>query len=159
MKKNVFIATLVFILSGCGMGKSVFKDAANWVPADFNPKECILLVQEFPGDSKKANNELQGLLDSTYKGQFEIVSKKTIEEGEGKYGDTKFYRYAVLWERRYTQWSSASSSSKKLDIDGRFYDRNESHRFPITKDYNRDGNRSYIPFFAAVNDYLSKKAK
>jgi hypothetical protein len=99
---NVFIVSI--LVSSCAINRTASSNQLDIsvVPADFNPRQHILLIAELPVKqnsaerSEKRTKEMEGLLKEYYPYKFEIVSLKDIRVENSKYTDTSVYKYAVL---------------------------------------------------------------
>jgi len=155
MKQSLLL--LLIALSSCNISNRSYSDAAKWVPSDFEPSKSALLVEHYPGKDKW-NTSMKNFLDKKYPGKYEIVNKEDILAINGKYSDTKVYKYAVLWGTiggtSYTSFSGGGSttnfSSPKIDYSGHFLDRATGKEYPVTKKYNNYGWQGFVPFFNSV---------
>jgi hypothetical protein len=126
MKK--YIALPLIMISSCNISNRSYSDAAKWVPSDFDPSKSTLLVEHYPG-KEKSNKSMKNFIDKKYPGKYEIVNKEDILAINGKYTDTKFYKYAVLWGTiggtSYTSFTGGGTTTnfslQKLTIAGIFW--------------------------------------
>lgn len=74
----LLLLLLCYTLSGHSQifGKLTFSDSKNWIPTDFNPKNDILLIEEYPDNT--INEKMVNYLKKNYRGNYEIVSKEMI---------------------------------------------------------------------------------
>lgn len=152
---------LLFFVTACSVNNKYFSDGKNWIPADFDPAKSMLLVERYPG-KEKWNASVQEFLDKKYQGKYEIVSKEDILAINGKYSDTKVYKYAVLWgivgstsNSTFTGGPSVDYmyTNRKVDFYGHFLERATGKEYPVTKKYNNYGWKGYVPFFNSVIKY------
>jgi hypothetical protein len=97
MTKKIIITTIlpVLLFIGCNTSKMTFKNADKWIPADFNPPKTILLVEKFK-ENARMRNQMEAYMSENYSYKYEFVDKQTIDNRDGKYKDTKLYKYALI---------------------------------------------------------------
>jgi hypothetical protein len=155
-----FLLLLLIVISSCNISNRSYSDGAKWVPSDFEPSKSTLLVEHYPG-KEKWNTSMKNFLDKKYSGKYEIVNKEDILAINGKYTDTKVYKYAVLWRVigsiSHSSFSGGGTttnfSSPTIDYSGHFLDRATGKEYPVTKKYNNYGWQGYVPFFNSVIKY------
>ena len=158
MKRSILF--LLVFMSSCSASNKYFSDGKKWIPADYDPAKSVLLVEHYPG-KEKWNTSMTNFLDKKFPGKYEIVEKENILAINGKYSDTKVYKYAVLWGevggRSHTSFSGGGTttnfSSPTIDFSGHFLDRATGKEYPVTKKYNNYGSLGYIPFFNSIIKY------
>lgn len=157
---NRSILFLLIFLTACSANNKYFSDGKKWIPADYDPAKSTLLVAHYPG-KEKWNTSMINYLDKNFPGKYEIVNKEDILAINGKYSNTKVYRYAVLWKEidgtSYTSFSGGGRTtnfeSPRIDYSGHFLDRAMGKEYPVTKKYNNYGSQEYIPFFNSIIKY------
>ncbi|RPD43399.1 hypothetical protein [Paracnuella aquatica] len=140
MKKISLSLLLLFFFTLSGysqiFGKLTFSDSKSWIPIDFNPKNYILLIEQYP--DKLINEAMIDYLRKNYRGKYEVVGEEKILEKTGIYSDTALYKYAFLWE-------TTNGSDKPT---GHFFDRAVGMHYPTTTKNNRyqakNAYKSYI---------------
>lgn len=165
LKKNhllSFVCLIFFFVLATGsliVKKASYKDAADWVPKDYNPEKTTLLVEKHLL-KKKQNEKMIKFLKDNYPYPFEVVDRQTIMSKKGQYANTDKYKFAVLWEGYSSTSTSYSngkfSESRKWDMFGYFQNRATGEEFPKTKRYNNYGQKGYIPFFNSVKKVCKK---
>ena len=87
---NLFLATIVFMLSSCGMiiNSYIRKDTEN-VPPDFGKEKTTLLVVR---ERKGYNNKVDKIFQKYYTGDYIFVDRAELNT---KYSDTINYRYLI----------------------------------------------------------------
>jgi hypothetical protein len=157
---NRSFLVLLIIISACSANNKYFSDGKKWIPANFDPAKSVLLVEHYPG-KEKWNAQMIDFLDKKYTGKYEVLDKAGILAINGRYSDTKVYKYAVLWGTlggtSHTSFSGGGTttnfSSPTVDYSGHFLDRAAGKEYPVTKKYNNYGSQGYIPFFNSVIKY------
>lgn len=87
---NLFLATIVFMLSSCGMiiNSYIRKDTEN-VPPDFGKEKTTLLVVR---ERKGYNNKVDKIFQKYYTGDYIFVDRAELNT---KYSDSINYRYLI----------------------------------------------------------------
>jgi hypothetical protein len=123
-----------FLFQGCKFSKLAYGNGNKWIPTDFDPASTILLVQEYtlPGKDKQ---RIEEFMHEKYPYRYEFVPMKTIKSREGKYADTKSYRYALVFTSNlYGAFpvDGMNHSFGQIAFDFHFYDRESDRDFPPT---------------------------
>ena len=157
-KHFVSIVTLiVFFVLGVASHpakNSTYSDAANWIPADFNPNDGILLIEIHPRNTSQ-NEKMTEFLAQNYPYKYEVVDRGMIQGKPDKYADTKVYRFGVLWDFKMSQHNNIDANGKMsfqtdYDLYGQFIDRSTNKVYPRTTKANHYGQTGYEPFFNSV---------
>ena len=117
-----------------------------WLPADFNPNNGILLIQKHPFN-KNQNDRMVKFLKKKYPWRYEIATVEQIKQDE-KYSDTRLYQFAILWTDFLTP---INASGYRHDVDGHFLDRSTGTVYPgssLGYNYGRTGDRQVIKAIA-----------
>lgn len=160
-KKNLFsvltIAVFFFIALASNPSKKVFKNSEKWIPDDFVPSKTILLVEKF-SVSEKAEQQMEDYMSEKYPFKYEFVSLSTIKNREGKYADTKLYKYALVITSHSSTMTKAegASTSGGLTVTGfdfNFYDRSIDKNYPPTK---KASSYAIMTFKPVINTIIKK---
>jgi hypothetical protein len=143
-----FFAVLLF--AGCNPSKKIFKNADDWIPADFNPNKTILLVEKYK-DVRKVNQQMEEYMSENYSYKYEFVDKATIDNREGKYKDTKLYKYALI--QTEGRKPGVIQKGEIWGGDFCFYDRENSKQYPATK---RECSNTMMLFKPIINTLMSR---
>lgn len=99
------LASGLLLLSG--ESSRVFPNGEKWVPKDFDPKNTVLLVENFviltkKGENKveKANQDLKDYMKEHYPYPYEFVDDVT--SANPQYADTLKCPYALVWSAHTT---------------------------------------------------------
>ena len=127
---------LFFIIAlASNPSKKTFKNSSSWIPKDFNPNKTILLVEKF-AISGRAEQNMEDYMNQKYPYKFEFVDIQTIKNKEGKYADTKLYRYALVISSHTSTMTKAQGAVTSGGLTTTWFDFNF---------YDRDLNKSYPP--------------
>ena len=167
MKKNrksllVFMLFLANVMTSIA---SVHKEKEPWIPADFDPKNSVLLVQEFTwhraGVGEKETAKMKEEMEKTYRYKFEIASFGDIKKGS-KYDDKEKYRYALMW----TQGSASTWSDGAGHVSGGeaifhmyIYDRKLDKKNPINPQFNSFIIKVFRPAVKQIVEFLDGSKK
>jgi hypothetical protein len=161
IKKNLvsILATALFfiIALACNPSKKTFGNSEKWIPEDFNPEKTVLLVEKFT-ISKKEEQKMEDYMSEKYSYKYEFVSAATIRNREGKYADTKLYKYALVISSEtthYTKMEGAATSSglTVTGFDFNFYDRESDKNYPKTKKASSWASMTFKP---VINSIMKK---
>ena len=143
----LLLLLLCYTLSGYGQvfGKLTFSDSKDWIPNDFNPKNDILLIEEFPDNT--INEKMVNYVRKNYRGNYEIVSKDMIMDVTNNYSNTEMYKYAFLWV-------STEGSHKPT---GHFFERAIGKHYPTTTKKNRYQTKNAYMSYIETIDLRYKK--
>lgn len=157
---NVGTLLILVTLSSCSFSAKTLRNGDTWIPNDFNPKNTILLVEEWYGRKKdKAIEQQINYMDEKYPYKYEVVPLSKIKNKEGKYANTKLYKYALVSSRTTTPLTKAQGASTNtgalndVSVDFRFFDRENDKNYRTT-------HRSQGPFkqtFQVVVNTIAKK--
>lgn len=150
MNRSYLNSILVFIfiigISSPGFPQKTLKNGDKWIPADFNPKNTILLVEAWSGiQEEKGISKQEDYMDKKYPYKYEVVPFETIKKREGKYANTKIYKWALVSTTNTTALTKSTGASTNtgvltsVDRDFNFFDRENDKSYPAT-------NRSQGPF-------------
>ena len=138
--------TLILGVTSSAFSQKTLKNADKWIPADFNPKNTILLVEAWSGiQEEKGIEKQEGYMDKKYPYKYEVVPFETIRKREGKYANTKIYKWALVSTANATALTKTNGASTNtgvltnVDRDFNFYDRETNKNYPAT-------NKSQGPF-------------
>lgn len=148
----LFCCSLLLFSASCiSPHKGTWSDGKDWIPADFDFQKDILVVEVFPL-GRRSNEHMVKWLATKYTGKYVVVDKQSIMSKTGQYGDTRKYRFAMLWEEMHTDRHGATGYTD-LDWNGRFYDRQNDKIYPVSRQAERRnnfGNISYMSFLNTV---------
>jgi len=150
---KAIIATAVvtiFLFTGCSPSKMTFKNADNWIPADFNPGKTILLFEKFK-DNAKVRIQMEDYMSENYTYKYEFVDKATIENRTGKYQDTKLYKYALI--QTEGRRPVVIEKGEIWGGDFCFYDRENNKQYPPTK---KECSNTMMLFKPIINTIMSR---
>lgn len=150
------LALVIFFIVGVASSsstKNTFSDAGNFLPPAFKPDNGVLLIQFHPDKKEKMNTEMINWLEKNYPYPYELADSSLIKSKEGKYADTKKYRYGILWRYTtpYATYGTATRASVyRSDLYGHFIDRSTGTIFPETKKINNYSGIGYQPFINSI---------
>jgi hypothetical protein len=173
MKKSSYLIILIGIVltvQSCLPSKkkaenTVFKNGNAWIPADFQPKKTVLLVQLLDENSVAAswrkkfrqwNEEMEAYMQEKYPYKYEFVTADQIEGSPQKYSDKTKYAFGLLVSNGTISYQGVGSSSPgnnttKAVYDYYFIDRATGKKYPPTKKYSSN---PLITFMPVVNTIL-----
>ena len=152
MKKHNCLGSILLsfgflITIGCATISTV-AEANKWIPADFNSKSTVLLIQPSASFPKMYENKIKQF----YLRKYKIVSLEEIENPQGIFANTDSFRYA-LENGITTNFKSAGNgsfgSSVKNESDYHFYDRKLKKHF---KAYGRVNNGRTIALNLVISE-------
>lgn len=134
--------------------KMVFKNADQWIPGDFNPHNTVLLVQIFDV-SDKAQKNMETYMAEKYPYKYEFASLQTIKSKDGKYSDTKLYKYALMVTSHTinTRDQTGRSGPSYVGFDYNFYDRESGKNYPVT---GKGSSYAIMTFKPVINSIVKK---
>lgn len=145
-----------------------FKNAADWIPADFDSRKSTLLIEKFVWhDAKKAqkvNDDMKEYAQQHYPYKFELVDGENIGDA-AKYADKDKYRYALMMSDKMhtthsTNMNTGMSSSRSLDVfDFHIYDRKLDKHYPVTTKYSSLVMLTFRPVIITIADHLKDLKK
>lgn len=132
-KKFLFIAAIIIlIIAGCNSPKKIFNSNSNgWLPADFNPKTGVLLIQSAWPD--KQQNKIEKFMKETYPYKYEFVGSRNSIDSNSKYSDKNTCRFILA-----NAWSSKTMNymqPNQIDVhtcDYNFIDRLNNKNYPAS---------------------------
>lgn len=130
----VMLCLTCFLFQGCSPSKLVYINGKKWIPADFDPASTILIVQQLPRPGKEMQR-MEEFMHEKYPYRYEFVPIETIKSREGKYADTKLYKYALIFSYGLNNTSPGSvkfPSFPEMLFDMRFYDRGSGKKLRAT---------------------------
>ena len=144
--KSFFVLTFIIGITSSVFSQKTLKNGDKWIPTDFNPKNTILLVEAWSGiQEEKGITKQEDYMDNKYPYKYEVVPFKTIQKREGKYANTKIYKWALVSTTNATALTKSNGASTNtgvltsVDRDFNFYDRENDKNYPAT-------NKSQGPF-------------
>lgn len=144
--KSILLLILISGIPSFAFSQKTLKNGDKWIPADFNPKTTILLVEAWSGiQEEKGIAKQENYMDKMYPYKYEVVPFETIKKREGKYANTKIYKWALISTANATALTKANGASTNtgvltsVDRDFNFYDRENDKNYPPT-------NKSQGPF-------------
>ncbi|MBP6430449.1 MAG: hypothetical protein KA319_01680 [Ferruginibacter sp.] len=162
MKKNILKLTGILILftillAGCNPSKMTFGNSEKWIPQDFDPSKTILLVEKFKV-SDKAEQKMEDYMSENYGNKYEFVDLSVIKNREGKYANTKLYKYALVISSHTNtitkaEGASTSGGLRVTGFDFNFYDRELDKNYPPTK---RASSYAITTFKPVINTIVKK---
>lgn len=126
----------VLLIASCGTSKKVLKNGDKWIPAEFDAKNTILLVENWDGLGKsKGISEQKKMMTEKYPYKFEVVPSTTIKSRAGKYADTKLYRWALMSTVSYDKISVAGGTGTQTTVnrDFNFHYRENNKSYQSTR--------------------------
>jgi len=155
MKSNYLACLLlmaVIILSSCSGKRKIFGHTKRWIPANFEPANTVLLVEELY--TAKGQRLMRAYMADKYPFRYEVTSNDSITGKLGRYADTKLYRYALVISTHEAQAAMPNPSSASVTgFDFNFYDRDLGRHYPRT----RKGSSFPIMTFRPVINTIVKK--
>lgn len=146
MTKSFFVLIFIIGITASAFSQKTLKNGDKWIPADFNPKNTVLLVEAWSGiQEEKGIEKQENYMDDKYPYKYEVVPFETIKKREGKYANTKIYKWALVSTANATALTKANGASTNtgvltsVDRDFNFYDRESDKNYPAT-------NKSQGPF-------------
>lgn len=137
--------------------KMTFKNGKKWIPEDFNPDKTILLVQKFTIANRihqKTEQKMEDYMAEKYPYKYEFVDLTTIINHEGKYADTKVYKYALVnSSHTSTERSTGYGSLTITGWDFNFYNRSNDKNYPKT---NKSSSYPIMTFKPTINTIVQK---
>lgn len=162
MQKNnlLFILFLILfsgLITSCNPSKKTFGNSEKWIPQDFNPSKTILLVEKFKV-SDKAEQKMEDYMSETYGNKYEFVDLSVIKNRDGKYANTKLYKYALVISSHTNtitkaEGASTSGGLRVTGFDFNFYDRELDKNYPPTK---RASSYAIMTFKPVINTIVKK---
>lgn len=172
--KVILAVTVVLLVQGCFPSKKkaaekVFTNDDKWLPADFQPRKTVLLVQLINEDVvnsgwkakyKKWNNEMREYMQEKYPYKYEFVSADDIEYKGKKYSDYQKYHFGLMISKGDYTYSGAAAGSgpnntnTKDVYDFYFIDRASGKKYPVTKKFSSNPVMTFKP---VINTILEKK--
>lgn len=149
------LCIVCFLSQSCHPSKLVFGNGNKWIPADFDPAGTILLVQEYTL-SGKDKYRMEEFMHEKYPYRYEFVSINTIKNREGKYANTKLYRYALVFTSNIYgvhPVDGMNHSFGRIAFDFNFYDRESDKNFPPT---HKPSSYASWTFKPVINTILKK---
>ncbi|MDR3713130.1 MAG: hypothetical protein P4L51_09975 [Puia sp.] len=143
----------IYLFSSCIARNMTFGNGKDWIPADFDAKNTILLI-ETNDPMKQADKKMLAYMREKYPYRFECVSHKTIMDKEGKYADVSLYRYSLI-NTYYTINSMTFGRPSVGAQDFCFYDRSNGKKYPSTG----KGSSGKVMTFKPVINTIVKNVK
>jgi hypothetical protein len=162
IQKNKIVASIIalciFFALGiaCSPKNMSYSDFDKWIPNDFDPNNCILLIQKHPLNDKQ-NKRMEAFLEKNYPYRYEVVDAGLIYGGLGKYIDRSLYKYSISW--KFESNYSAASKQMNYDLYGYFIDLNTKKKSNTTKRINNFGQVGYVPFMNSIIKKFKVKNK
>ncbi len=139
------------LFAGCfDASKMTFGNGAKWIPADFEPSKTILLVEQFEYGGVKTLKKMESYMAEKYPYKYEIVPLDIIKNREGKYANTKLYRYALVTT---SHKSEKPGQPTVTGFDYNFYDRDLNKNYPAT---NKPSGFAIMTFEPVINTIVKK---
>src|ERR1700761_8586904 len=98
MKKLTYLSICmlsIYLFSSCIASSMTFGNGKDWIPAEFDAKKDILLIQAtlpLKGKDKK----MESYMKKNYPYRFEFVTYGDIMGHDGKFADASLYRWAIM---------------------------------------------------------------
>ena len=131
--------------------QKTFSNSEKWIPGDFDPKTTTLLVEEF--FSKRVEKKMEDYMAEKYPYKYEFVSLETIKNRQGKYADTKLYKYALIFSSHTSTQFDVQTHKPGLTVTGfdyHFYDRALSKDYPATGKASSYANMTFEPVINTI---------
>jgi hypothetical protein len=107
-----------------------FGNGRDWIPAEFNAKTDILMVEaNYP--NKGQDKKMVSYLKEKYPYKYEIVRYNDIMDREGKFANTSLYRWVLMDASTQIQTGSMANPTVPA-MDFYFYDRMKDKKYPTT---------------------------
>ncbi len=163
--------SLTGILSSfTGGGKSSGK-STDWIPADFDPRHGVLLVQNFyvlehPNKNlkkvqDKVSNDMKAEMQDSYPYKFEMVDVSEINTGS-QYADKDKYRWVLMSaysekESKFSHETGNGQTARNWSTPQNvfhIYDRKTNKHYPDSGRPNADIKSAMRPTIGAIVDFL-----
>jgi hypothetical protein len=131
--KKIILTTAIFCIALASQAQHIFKNAAKWIPENFNPANITLLVQQIePYEKKpeKRNAEMEKYLAEKYTYNYAFTSKNEIISTKGEFADLKKFPFGLMIKHFYESHGSYGTISV---YDFYFLDRATGIEYPLTK--------------------------
>jgi hypothetical protein len=150
-KNSLLILVLIALLTSCNLSKMTFGNADKWVPSNFEPSKCTLLIQTFD-ISDKTQKKIEAYMLEKYPYKFEFASIKEIMNKTGKYSDLKKYKFAIIYESHFSSWQQAGKAGgvQSSSVDYNFVDRETEKFYPPTKKANSYAIMTFKPMINTI---------
>src|SRR5204862_382551 len=142
IKKNLLstlTVVLFFIIAlASNPSKKTIGNAKKFIPEDFDPNTTTLLIEKFE-QSNSEEQIMEEYMSEKYPYKYEFVDLKTIKDREGKYANTKLYRFALVTTSHRATTTKADGASTSVGFvttayDFHFLDRDLVKNYPRTKE-------------------------
>lgn len=151
MRKCLILFLFVgFFLFGCSPSKMTFSNHAQWLPADFDPKTGVLLVEEVVWP-KAQGQKMKEYMEQNYPYKYAFVSAKELADPGGKYSDKTLYRFAIV--NSYKDHIMHEFKPNQITIsmtDFNFVDRLNSKTYPKSGKGSSYASVTFKPFINTV---------
>jgi len=132
---------------------ATYKNVSGWLPPDFDPSKCTLLIQQHP--IKRQNTRMIDFLKEHYPYSFEVLSRKEIGDSLGKYADPSAYPWALLWKHNNTfRKDFQGNYSGGFNMAGYFFDRTNKKDYPSTGLVNSYAQTGYRPVINGITNHF-----
>ena len=142
---------LICIFSSCIARNMTFGNGKDWIPAEFNAKTDILMI-EASLPLKGQDRRMEEYMKAHYPYKFEFVRYRDIMDREDKFADAKLYRFVFMYEPSKVYNGQGYSSA----MDWYFYDRMKDKRNPPTS---KGSFSRIVTFKGAVNTIIQDAGK
>jgi hypothetical protein len=160
MNKNLIPVTFLLglILLCLTSFKNFSQTNDSWLPADFDPKQGVLLIQKVPYPQRQ-QRLIEEFMEKNYPYKYKFVSIKNIEDIDStKCSDSSSCRFVVLYnyDTHKMHENDFRPESQKIIVgmyDFQFYDRNNKTTYPAT---GKGASWASVPFKSMMNNILKK---
>jgi hypothetical protein len=135
--------------------KMTFGNSERWIPKDFDPGKTTLLVEKF-FISKRGEKKMEDYMAEKYPYKYEFVPGEVITKREGKYADTKLYKYALMFSSHTSTQFDVQTHKPGVTVTGfdfHFYDRELKKDYPAT---GKPSSYAHMTFEPVINTIVKK---
>ena len=144
---------IIMLLSFKGGEVKPLKNAARWIPADFDVRTSTLMVQCFLDNAdhsikarQKVNVDMKKYLAEAYPHKYEMITTAMLEED--KYADKDAFRYVLMLENGTSTHDKGLSTGSGMVNDPRNSMESATNRFHI---HDRKLNKHYPDTFYSTS--------
>jgi hypothetical protein len=142
----IFYFLSLCLFTGCATSGKSSGNSKKWIPAGFDPKNTVLLVEKsyFMTTQEK---EMEEYMKKNYPYRFEFVLLSSIRLTSEQYSDTILFRYGLV-SHSYAVPSMNSNRNGLTAQDFNFYDRANRTDYPLS---GNSSSKKIISFKLLIN--------
>jgi len=150
--KNLTLSCFILSLclfSSCIARNLSFGNGKDWIPADFDARNNILLIQSslpLKGQERK----MEDYMKKNYPYRYEFVEYRNIMDREGKFADATVYRFVLMNTSGTIRTGNMNNPYASVE-DFYFYDRMKDKRYPATA---KGSYKKIVTFKPVINTIL-----